>query len=333
MSQEILISIVTAYYNREDWVDETMESLLAQTHKNIEIIVVDDCSTDGTYEKLNVYRQKDSRIKLIKNIANKGFVETMRSAIELCKGEYIAIQGSGDVSFPTRIEKQMAVLKANSKVGLVGCLRNVVNKTSLDKLYAFKPDSWIEGEAFSGDASKVILKRNLFAHGSVMFKAGLYNDVGGYRSEFVFAQDRDLWIRLSKVCHFHVINESLYERYFIPGSVSINPEKRLLQRYLSELAVQCGTCELGEKDLVDRFGMQAPFFFQRSKSLSIDLSKAALRWLNQGDTNSAKVFASAALNQHANVLSVLVGFIINYLPVTFGISITGLLFKLLKMSS
>lgn len=333
MSQEILVSIVTAYYNREDWVDETMESLLAQTHKNIEIIVVDDCSTDGTYEKLKVHSQKDSRIKLIKNIANKGFVETMRSAIDLCKGEYIAIQGSGDVSFSTRIEKQVAVFKANSKVGLVGCLRNVVNKTSLDKLYAFKPDSWVEGEAFSGDASEVILKRNLFAHGSVMFKTDLYNDVGGYRSEFVFAQDRDLWIRLSRVCHFHVINESLYERYFIPGSVSINPEKRLLQRYLSELAVQCGTSAQGEKDLVDRFGMQAPFFFQRSKSLSIDLSKQALRWLNQGDYKSAEVFALAALNQNKNILSVMVGLLANHLPKALGVSVTSLLFKLLRMSA
>lgn len=332
MSQGKLVSIVTAYFNREDWVENTLDSLISQTYENIEIVAVDDCSTDGTYERLQAYSKKDSRIKVIKNVENKGFVQTMIDALEECSGEYIAIQGSGDISLPKRIEEQVKVLDEKAGVGLVGCLRRVVNKTNLDKLYSFKSDSWIEGEHFSGNASEVILKRNLFAHGSVMFRADLYHKIGGYRKEFTFAQDRDLWIRLSKCCDFHVVDEVLYERYFIPGSVTIDPNKRLIQRYFSELAVQCGKEKEGRRDLVQRFGANAPFFFDRTRDLSIDLAKSALKWKHQEDEVSAEVFSSAAIKQNLNIITILTNFVVSHVPKPISRIILSVIFKLLRIA-
>ncbi|WP_158967150.1 glycosyltransferase [Paraglaciecola sp. L3A3] len=332
MQQPVLVSIVSAYYNRQDWVDNTIESLINQTYSNIEIIIFDDASTDDTYEKLHAYAEKDKRIKLIRFAQNKGFVLGMIEAIAMCQGEYIAIQGSGDISFPERIAKQADILAANPKIGLVGSLRNVVNKSSLDKLYAFKNNSWVEGEAFSGDASKLILKKNLFSHGEVMFRKSVYDKCGGYREIFTFAQDRDLWIRMSKICQFHTIPEVLYERYFIEGAVSINPEKRLIQRLLSELAVQCGETETGNKDIVQKYGLQAPFFLKPSRRLSIDLSKMAIKWLNQNEIAAAKVFAVAACNQKPNLMCYLVLFMVTKLPLNISLLINKLMFKIHKLT-
>ncbi|MDZ7835005.1 MAG: glycosyltransferase family 2 protein [Alkalibacterium sp.] len=114
----MLVSIVTVYYNRENQVKESIESLLNQTYQNIEIIAVDDGSTDNTYKLLSSY--KDSRLKVIRH-TNSGFVKSIRKAIEHSNGDIIAVHGSGDISFLNRIEKQVSVLKNNSRIGVVSC--------------------------------------------------------------------------------------------------------------------------------------------------------------------------------------------------------------------
>jgi glycosyltransferase involved in cell wall biosynthesis len=327
MNERPLISIISGYHNRQDWVDDTMHSLLAQTYDNIEIIVFDDCSTDNTYAKLKEIEQSDARIKITRNEKNLGFIESLINAINISKGEYIAIQGSGDISHPERIAKQAEILMTNPQVGLVGCLRGVSNKTDLNKLFEYKNNGWTEGEFFSGDGCEIILKRNLFAHGATMYRRSLYNEVGGYRKYFSFAQDRDLWIRMSEKQHFHIVPEVLYQRFFLPDAVSVFPEKLLLQRYLSEIAIQCAAYRRrGEKDIVDRYGTHAALFMRPSKRLSNDLSKTAIKWINQGDKKKAYVFAQAAYRQYRSVNSWFSYFRIKRLPLKLNITINKVFF-------
>ena len=122
---EPLVSVISAYYNREDHVEESIQSLLDQTYENLEIIThVDDGSTDNTLERLR--RFDDPRLKIVTH-ENCGLVLSFIKAIEMSSGEYIAIHGSGDLSLPRRIEKQAALLQEKEKVGVVGCYVNNID--------------------------------------------------------------------------------------------------------------------------------------------------------------------------------------------------------------
>lgn len=311
MKEKPLVSIITACHNRIDYLEESIQSILNQTHSDFEYIIFDDCSTDGSREVLESFT--DPRIVLVKHTQNTGFTKGMINAVSQAKGKYIAVHGIGDISFPRRIEKQVQILEANGKVGLVGCLRNMVDKTQNKDMR-----NWVDGKTFLGDASKEVLITNMFNHGEVMFRKSIYFEVGGYREVFTFAQDRDLWIRMSRICDFCVLPEILYERYFLDNSVSVNPEKRLVQKLLTELTIQCGErFKQGELDVVDQFGKNAPFFLKKSKRLSVELSKIAFKWLGQGRLEAAKLFVSTAILQDRNLTSIIIWSLVFKIPASF----------------
>ncbi len=119
MSQNPLVSILIPMYNREDLIKETLESALLQTYRNIEIIVVDNCSTDNSFLVVQEYQKKDPRIKLFKNEANLGPVRNWKRCIEKANGEYIKILWSDDKIGPTFIEKTLPILEKHPKIGFV----------------------------------------------------------------------------------------------------------------------------------------------------------------------------------------------------------------------
>lgn len=110
--------MVSAFYNRASAVMESVGSLLAQTYENLEIIVVDDGSRDDTVGQLR--QLQDSRIRIISR-ENRGFVASMNEAILASSGEIIAVHGSGDISLPQRISRQVECLQGNPEIGVVGC--------------------------------------------------------------------------------------------------------------------------------------------------------------------------------------------------------------------
>ena len=114
-----LVSIVIPVYNREDIIHVTLESAINQSYKNIEIIVVDNCSTDDTYFKVKEYSDKDQRIRLFKNYSNIGPVNNWKKCIEYSEGEFIKILWSDDqISFDF-VERTIDVLKNNNEIAFV----------------------------------------------------------------------------------------------------------------------------------------------------------------------------------------------------------------------
>lgn len=302
-----LVSIISGYYNREEHVIDSINSLTNQSYSNIEIIVFDDCSTDNTYTKLIETKQNDHRIKIIKHEKNMGFVQGLINAIDVSTGEFIAIHGSGDISLPDRIEKQVDILVNNDSIGVVGCFRKVQNKR--DNL-----DGEKIGLEFSGDAKHQIIKSNLFSHGEVMFRRSDYQQSGGYRKEFKFAQDRDLWCRMSRVCHFHVVPEVLYIRKFISDGVGMVPDKLMIQRYFSEFAIQCHQEVLkGNPDPLTEYGVPALMMLKPSRRLSKSFVFYAIRFLRMNDLSSARRFSNLAIQQHFNLKSLFLFIYLKYL--------------------
>lgn len=106
-----LISIITPNYNCARFIAQTIESVLAQTYTNWEMLIVDDCSTDGSYEIAQEYAEKDSRIKVFRNEKNSGAAISRNRAIEASSGEYVAFLDSDDLWLPEKLEKQIAFMQ------------------------------------------------------------------------------------------------------------------------------------------------------------------------------------------------------------------------------
>ena len=258
-----LISVVTGFYNRGNLVRTSIGSLLRQTYSNIEIIVFDDCSTDHTYEELLKFQ--DPRLKVIRHSINIGFVNGLVDAVNQSSGDYIAIHGSGDISYPTRLEKQYKLLKDDRDLGVVSCNVLDCNMHLEGNLYrrtriCHHPDTF-QYSLSNG--------RNCFTGGEVMIRKYHYDLVGGYRKAFYYSQDRDLWLRLIEISKLSFVDEVLYKRLFVSNSIRFNLDKILIERRYSELARQCAEMRLdNQRDLVDLYGQDAINFLKKSKRLS-----------------------------------------------------------------
>jgi glycosyltransferase involved in cell wall biosynthesis len=113
-----MVSIIMPTYNRQEFISSSIESILAQTYANWELIIIDDSSTDDT---LNVIRSfKDQRIRVFENKKNMGVASSLNKAIELARGSYIARQDSDDSSLPERIEKQVGFLESHKEISICG---------------------------------------------------------------------------------------------------------------------------------------------------------------------------------------------------------------------
>jgi glycosyltransferase involved in cell wall biosynthesis len=272
-----LVSIISSYYNRASYVDASVKSLLAQHYPNIEIILVDDGSTDDTYQRMRAF--DDPRLTAITH-ANCGLVRSFRKAISMSRGEIIAIHGSGDISFPDRIEKQVRLLLERPDVGVVGSFYQRISYKD-GSIMTIKPK-------ISGDPSVVLIDRNFLAHGAVAFRRRVYDQVGGYRQTFVYAEDRDLWLRLSQVTDFHIIEEVLYRCDDPPDSISRTPRKRMMETYLSEFAVSCHVRKMMQgRDWLEEFGDLGILFRPRSRRLSKQLYAWSKYHLLAGDLTRA----------------------------------------------
>jgi glycosyltransferase involved in cell wall biosynthesis len=224
------VSVITGYYNRRDHLEPTIRSILDQSFTDLELLVFDDCSPDGSSERLQelVAEFADPRLKPILHQTNKGFTRGMIDAIAQAQGEYIAVQGSGDISLPTRIEKQVALLDARPEVGAVGChYTNVVAESGVRRERTPNAD---------GATLETLIAENVFSHGEVMFRRSVYEQAGGYRAPFVNSQDIDLWLRMVRHARLATVPEQLYDRYVRMDGVSYAPKKFAVQARYSMLA-------------------------------------------------------------------------------------------------
>lgn len=207
------ISVVMSVYNGQRYLRESVDSVLNQTYKNFEFIIVNDGSDDGSQTILLNSQAGDNRI-LIVNQENIGLTKSLNRAIRLTAGRYIARQDADDLSAPTRLQKQLDYLKNHPKVAVVGCLRAIL--TSDGVIQINKPPT------FSPIGVKRFLARNnLFMHGSAMIRKVCLKKTGLYREFFRCSQDYDLWLRLSQHFDLATLPEHLYQYRVTPEAVSV----------------------------------------------------------------------------------------------------------------
>lgn len=283
------VTVVSVFYNRAGLVDESVRSLQDQTLDDYDILLVDDGSTDDTLDRLRAF--EDHRTQIIAG-ANQGLVGALNDAIAQSRGQYIAIHGSGDLSFPERLARQAEVLDQRPDVGVVGCRSEIVT------LQSSRPPH-VDKAAFDGEARELILDWNPFHHGEVMFRKDLFFKVGGYRPFFVCGQDRDLWCRMSQHCRFVVLEDVLYRKFNkVPGSVAGDPHRLMLQRYLSDFALYCHRERLaGRPDPLEHYGEQGALFRPPSRRLAREMCVIGSRCAADSDLDTARLFYRRAAQE------------------------------------
>jgi glycosyltransferase involved in cell wall biosynthesis len=288
------VLVVSVFYNRESLVDDSVCSLVAQLEPDMHLMLVDDGSTDGTLARLQAFAADNVTIMTHPNM---GFVRSVRAGIEAMPSTYIAIHGSGDLSLPGRLRKQADYLDQHPRIGVVGCHSKCVYSSN-------EMPPFIAAKSFTGDASRYMLTANLFHHGEVMMRRDCYEKVGGYRAFFRFAQDRDLFCRMSQVTHFHVIEEVLYVHYVgVPGSVSGTASKIIVQRFLSDFACYCHARRLaGKRDPLDEHGPHGALFWAPSRRIRNEVFRRAIRALYLKRSADYEIYRDALIQQDTSVL-------------------------------
>ncbi|MCG2689969.1 glycosyltransferase, partial [Candidatus Parcubacteria bacterium] len=185
-----LVSVVMATCNGERFLRLAVESILNQTLKEFEFLIVDDRSTDGTLQILKEFALKDKRIKIIENTVNFGLTKSLNKALLLAQGKYIARMDDDDISEPTRLEKQFKFMEAHSDFALMGCLAEVINERGE-----------VIGEKHLALDYKALKKKLLFnnqlVHSSWFLRRSVLDNVGFYNEEFKKAQDYELLLRIA----------------------------------------------------------------------------------------------------------------------------------------
>ena len=129
MNDQSLISIILPVYNAEKYLYKALDSIVNQTYKNLEVICVNDGSTDKSEEIILNFKNKDSRIVYIKNEKNIGLIKTLNKAIDIANGKYIARMDADDISLPERLEKQYNFLKSKD-VDICDCNIKYINENN-----------------------------------------------------------------------------------------------------------------------------------------------------------------------------------------------------------
>jgi len=184
------ISVIMPVYNTEKYVWQAIESILSQSFDDFEFIIIDDCSTDTSYQICQSCAKKDTRIKLSQNQGNIGVVKTRNRLLGLVDewSQYIAIMDADDISDPSRIQLQHDYLQEHKNISIVGSNISIIDDNSLVTWKRIYPQT-------QDEISKSIFIRSPFAQPSVMIRKSDLEKVWVYNEDFERCQDYELWCR------------------------------------------------------------------------------------------------------------------------------------------
>ena len=277
--QTPLVSVLMPVYNVERYLKEAIESVLHQTMTQFEFIIIDDGSSDSSKKIIAEYEKKDCRIKFFSR-QNRGIVATRNELLVLAKAKYFAIMDSDDISYPNRLKEQLDFLENNKSYAIVGCRDLLIDPEGC-------PIMVINNifDHYKIDTANLRLD-NFQTLNAYMAVTKLVSDVGGYRSEVVYAEDRDLFLRLAEVGKVSVLPNILY---------------KYRQHFLSVCAEKSHEIEISVakviNDAIDRRKLDIPPIIQNNLSNKKKMEKedfyTAWAWcaLQNKNYNTAKKYA------------------------------------------
>lgn len=206
------LSVLLPVYNAADYLKQAVDSLLAQTFTDFEIIAIDDGSTDDSLKVLKSY--DDPRLKITSR-QNKRLIATLNEALGLARGEYVARMDADDESLPRRFERQVEFLNSHPNVVLVGSDFDVIDEQNR----LIEVQSVMTADA---DIRRELFVKNAFGHGTIMARRAAIEKAGGFRADYLHVEDYDLWRRMLELGGAANLPESLYRWRVNTAGVSLS---------------------------------------------------------------------------------------------------------------
>lgn len=211
-----LVSIVTPVYNGEQYILETIESALAQTYKNIELIIINDGSTDNSAAIIKPFL-KDSRVIYIEQ-KNTGVAAARNAAIKHAQGKYVGFLDQDDLWLNNKLEIQIAALEQDESIALVHSKQSFIDSHGNVIQY-----DWITGA--SGYCFEDMFKKNRIAVLTVLIRKSIFDEIGLFNEQLSGADDYEMWLRVILKYPVKYIDQSLVFYRFHDSNISKNSFK------------------------------------------------------------------------------------------------------------
>ena len=210
----MLFSLLIAHYNNYDLFLDCYNSIIKQSYTNFEVIILDDCSTDGSFKKLTELLKDDARFKIYQNDSNQGVGFTKKRLAELANGEVCGFLDPDDALTENAIENSV---KNHTEKNVVTYSKFLLCDANLNHLKLFPQSRAIK----NGDEKffNIFLEANHF----FTFKKSAYNKTSGINADLTSAVDQDLYLKLYEIGNFTFINEALY--YYRLHEKGVSQEK------------------------------------------------------------------------------------------------------------
>ncbi len=203
----VLVSVLLPSYNHEKFISETIDSVLAQTFKDFEFIIIDDFSRDRSKEIIKEYKEKDNRIKFLFHNENIGISKTENELLNMAKGKYIAFLNSDDVWDKKKLEKQLKVLESNENL-IIWTEGEIIDRNSKPIGTKFTEKYSASRKKKSGNIFEELLYDNFIFFASLMFKKENLGDLR-FNEKFNIINDYQLEVALAKKYDYFFISEPL----------------------------------------------------------------------------------------------------------------------------
>jgi len=261
-----LVTVLMPVYNAKPYLREAIDSILQQTYRNFEFIIINDGSTDTSEEIIKSYH--DPRIKYYKNPSNLKLIATLNKGFDLASGKYIARMDADDISLPSRIQLQVELMEKDEAIGLSG--------TWFD---TFKGNEVVGSARYAPDHATICFNHFYqihLSHGTCMFRVSVLKKHALYfNPEFSHAEDYELWGRISMVTKLANIQQVLYKVRQHDDEVSVKyadvqkaNSYRVKTWLFNYIGVDIGHEELDLFQSIAHFEyLQSNKFLEQSKSL------------------------------------------------------------------
>ena len=201
--KNIKVSFLISVFNGEKYLDKSLLSIKNQTYQNYEIVIVNDASTDNSLSIIRKYKKIFKNYKIINNIKNIGLTKSLNIAAKNARGEWLARLDADDVCNYLRLDKQLELISSENSIALIGSGCNFINT---DDKVIFKKSFGNKSNYLKSQLQKV---NAFFPHSSALIKRSIFLKLGGYDEFFKFAQDYDLWLRVSEKYEIIASNDFL----------------------------------------------------------------------------------------------------------------------------
>ena len=275
------VSVLMSVYNGADFLDESIESILKQTFNDFEFIIIDDGSTDESYEIIQSYANKNRQIVVIQNKNRIHLTKSLNNGLKIAKGKYIARQDADDISLPERLQTQITYMENNEDIGILGTSVELIDVKS-------KNIRTIKGQSNTNFLKWHLLLSNPLIHSSVMLRTELITSNGGYDNTFIKSQDYALWSKLSKISKITQLPNVLVKRRIKYTSFETEQFTLLLElknAYLTDKNLDDETIRLIETDvnkIIDKWKKYPTFNYFLPKPIMY-METIFIRWI-QGQT-------------------------------------------------